>query len=178
MEGVEIMNGNPSDNLSAFLYAIRMCEHLPRDVATGDDYRTFYGGSRFFSFADHPVITGEKEGVRLPAEWCRRAGIASGVCVSTAAGAYQFTRPTWAEFRAAGTWGPRLPDFSPASQDEAARRVLQRIGALAAVERGDLATALQRASVRWASLPGSTSGQPQKTLTYFASKFNDGLQLA
>jgi muramidase (phage lysozyme) len=177
LEGDVFMKNDP---LSAFLYMIRSSEHLLGDVKTGNDYRTFFGGARFFDFSDHPVITGELKGVPLKPEWCRAAGYPSGRCVSTAAGAYQFTRPTWDDgkgggLRAAGRWGPRLPDFSPANQDEAARRLLSRLGVPARLATGDLQGAIAAASARWASLPGSTSGQPQKSMAFALAKFNEGL---
>lgn len=166
------MNGDP---VSAFLYMIRSAEHRASDVRSGQDYRTFFGGARFSNMADHPVNTGELKGVPLKPEWCRAAGFPSGRCVSTAAGAYQFTRPTWNELRAPGRWGPRLPDFSPANQDEAARRLLGRLGVPARLAAGDLQGAIAAAAPRWASLPGSTSGQPQKSMAFAIAKFNEGM---
>lgn len=171
LEGGEVQTSNP---VGAFLYMIRSAEHRASDVASGADYGTFFGGGRFMNFADHPVITGELRGVPLKPEWCRAAGFPSGRCVSTAAGAYQFTRPTWEQFRARGAWGPRLPDFSPASQDEAARRILGTLGVPAMLARGDLQGAILAAAPRWASLPGSTSGQPQKSMAFAIAKFNEG----
>lgn len=162
--------------LSALLYAIRMSEHFPADVVAGRDYTTFFGGRQFSNLSDHPVATGELSGVPLPAEWCRRAGFASGRCVSTAAGAYQITLPTWREFRERG--GPRLPDFSPRSQDIAAARILATLGVPALLDRGDIAGAIQRAGSRWASLPGSTSGQPQKSMSYVMAQFDNALRSA
>lgn len=171
LEGGEVQTNDP---VGAFLYMIRSTEHRASDVASGADYGTFFGGGRFTNFADHPVITGELRGVPLKPEWCRAAGYPSGRCVSTAAGAYQFTRPTWEQFRARGAWGPRLPDFSPASQDEAARRILGTLGVPAMLAQGDLQRAIAAAAPRWASLPGSTSGQPQKSMAFAIAKFNEG----
>lgn len=159
--------------LSAFLYAIRMSEHLPVNVVSGRDYTTFYGGRQFTNLSDHPVATGELQGVPLPAEWCRRAGFPGGVCVSTAAGAYQITLPTWREFRSKGEF---LPDFSPRSQDAAAARILASLGALPLIERGDIPGAVQLAGRRWASLPGSTSGQPQKSMDYVLAQYGAGMR--
>lgn len=144
--------------LGAFLYMIQCAEIGEEKTNQGLSYSTYYGGSLFSDFSDHPILTGEKVGVPLPAEWCRKAGFAPG-CVTTAAGAYQITRTTWDEIRQAGAWGPRLPDFSPESQDEGARRVLILAGALPLVESGDFDGALRLAAKRWASLPGSTAGQ-------------------
>lgn len=174
LEGDTVQTNNP---IAAFLYMIRSAEHRASDVRSGTDYGTFFGGARFTNFADHPVNTGELKGVPLKPEWCRAAGFASGQCVSTAAGAYQFTRPTWNELRAAGRWGPRLPDFSPRSQDEAAVRLLGRLGVPALLAAGDLPGAIAAAAPRWASLPGSTSGQPQKSMAFAIAKFNEGAQL-
>lgn len=176
---------DPAANLAAFLYMIRSSEHLfPRNVVGTDEaYRVFYGDTerapnRFQSFADHPVLTGEKTGVPLPAQMCRAAGIASGVCVSTAAGAYQINLPTWREFREAGRWGPRLPDFSPESQDEAARRILIRVGALPLIEAGDIRGAAIRASGRWASLPWSRAQQRPKPESFAIARFNEAAAAA
>ena len=164
----------PSDYLGAFLYMLQCAEVGQRKVENGTSYQTFYGGSLFADMSDHPVITGEKVGVLLSAETCRRAGLGPG-CVSTAAGGYQITRPTWDQVRAAGSWGGRLPDFGPESQDEAARRILILCGALPLVERGELTGALARASSRWASLPGSTAGQGGHSFITVAGWFNSAL---
>lgn len=158
-------------NLQAFLYAIRSAEHNAADVASGEDYRTFYGGSRFSDMSDHPVITGEKKGVRLTPAQCRAAGFPGGVCVSTAAGAYQIIRPTWQRVR---ELYPRLADFSPASQDEAARRILAEIGAERLLRQGRIEEAIARASKQWASLPGSLAGQPTRSLQWVMARFRDG----
>lgn len=164
-----------AQRVAAFLYMLGSAEVGERAMRDGTAYQTFYQGSRFFNLADHPVLTGEKKGIRLPDEWCRRAGFSPG-CVSTAAGAYQFTVSTWSEMREAGAWGGRLPDFSPASQDEAARRLLLKIGALPLIEGGDFDNALWRASSRWASLPGSTAGQGGKSYADTLALFNRGLE--
>ena len=161
--------------VDAFLYAIRASEHLAKDVVSGAAYNTYYGGSTFTNMADHPVNTGEKVGVPLPREWCIRLGYSGGKCVSTAAGAYQFTRPTWNELR---EMSPRLPDFGQASQDEAARRLLAKIGALPLIERGDYAQAVRIASSRWASLPDSTAGQGGRSPEFVLAKINEFLAFA
>lgn len=156
-------------SLRAFLYAIRASEN-----ANPDDYNVFYGGSRFYDLSDHPVATGEKVGIRLSDTMCRNAGFGPG-CVSTAAGAYQITLPTWQEFRAYG--GETLPDFGPDSQDIAAARILGFIGALDHIEAGDIETAIQIAGQRWASLPGSTARQNPKSMNYVLAKYEQGLSL-
>ena len=167
---------SPDDLMSAFLAMIRRAE-----VGGFDDalrYRTFFGGARFTDLSDHPVATGAMRGVRLSDAMCRNAGFGPG-CVSTAAGAYQFILPTWRRLRAAGAGGPgspRLPDFSPASQDEAARRLVRQIGADILLMQGRLTEAIQRAGGQWASLPGSRAGQPQRQMDTLVGGFSDALE--
>jgi lysozyme len=162
-------------NVRAFLYLLRNTEHTRSDAATGRAYSTFYGGAQFKNLADHPVLTGEMRGVQLPAKMCVAAGFADGICVSTAAGAYQFIVPTWNNMRGIS---PRLPDFSPASQDVAAVRLLRKIGALEPLQMGNLDAALRKASSQWASLPYSTAQQNPKSLQTAVSLFAEGLHSA
>jgi len=167
---VTAMN-NPDQNISAFLFMIRSTEHVyPRDVINDAAYSIFYGGSKFSSFRDHPVITGEKKGVPLPDAMCKAAGLKPG-CVSTAAGAYQLIKPTWVRLR--DKLG--LPDFSPASQDLAAVELLREAGALDLIQAGDIEGAIHKSSRIWASLPGSTAQQNPKALAYALNRFDEGL---
>ena len=169
---IEILGA--TSNLSAFLYAIRRSEHRQADVDSGDCYGIAFGGFRFTDYSDHPTATGEWMGRPLDAAMCRAAGQRVG-CKSTAAGAYQITRPTWDEVRSLGAWGPRIEDFSPASQDEAARRILMKLGALPLIDGGDIAGAASLAASRWASLPGAGVGQPMRSAAEFVAFFNQGL---
>lgn len=163
---------NPDANVAAFLYMIRATEHtFPRDVETDACYNIFYGGSVFKDLSDHPVVTGEKKGVPLAAATCRASGLKPG-CVSTAAGAYQIIKPTWIGVR---DQLPRLPDFSPSSQDEAARRLLDQVGALELIRAGDIKGGINRASKLWASLPGSMAKQNPRAIQYALDRFADGL---
>jgi len=167
-------------NLSAFLYMIRCCEHVyPRDVEGGIDaaaYTTFYGGERFSDLSDHPVITGELKPIKLSDAMCKAAGLGPG-CVTTAAGAYQFIKPTWERLRKASGARKPLWDFSPESQDEAAVRLLDEIGATKLIQAGRIEDALRIASKVWASLPGSKAQQNPKTLQYALDRFAEGLML-
>ena len=174
-----VLSESPDLNLAALLYAIRSAEHIfPDSVANDAAYNIFYGGSKFSDMSDHPVLTGEKIGVKLDPAMCRAAGYRSGVCVSTGAGAYQINVPTWREFRKAGPWGDYLGDFSPGSQDEAARRILIRIGALELLNRGDFIGAVKLASKRWASLPWSTAQQHPRTVEFVIARFNEAVAAA
>lgn len=117
--GTSNPNANGFDaNLSAFLYMLRMGESSNR-------YNVMYGGKTFSDYSHHPDVW-----VPIPS----RPGYGS-----TAAGAYQFIYSTWMRF--ASELG--LPDFSPASQDAAAAQYLQELGAMPAIEAGDLNGAIQ-----------------------------------
>lgn len=169
----DLANATVDQIRAAVLYMIRSCEHSASDVASGMDYQTFYGGARFQDMSDHPLNTGEMQGVPLPAQVCINAGFSDGVCVSTAAGGYQFTKPTWNEIRDYG--GTHLPDFTPESQDVAALRLLSKIGALPLIDAGNIQAALPKIGTRWASIPGALGKQGQRSLDFALSKFNEGL---
>lgn len=161
----------PADMVDAFLYMIMSCEHSAQDVASGDAFRTFFGGAKFNDMSDHPVLTGELKGVPLPYQMCINAGIASGNCVSTAAGAFQANVPTWNEIRDYG--GTPLPDFGKESQLEFGRRLLAKIGALPLIIAGDILGAIRIAGKRWASLPGAVAKQGQRSQDFALAKYND-----
>lgn len=180
--GVDVTNLGPTNDpaelarrINAFLFMIRACEHVyPRDVVGDAAYSIFYGGTRFYDLSDHPTITGELRPVKLSDSVCAASGLGPG-CVSSAAGAYQFIRPTWQRLR---DQAPRLPDFSPASQDEAATRLLDEIGVTPLLREGDIAGAVARASGTWASLPGSKAQQGPKSGLYALDRFAEGLGYA
>lgn len=159
---------------AAALYMLRCCEHKASDVAEGTDYQTFYSGIIFWDLSDHPTITGEVAPVPLSAQMCINAGFADGVCTSSAAGAYQITRPTWNEIRDYS--GPHLPDFTPESQDAAALRIMAKIGALPLIDAGNITAALPKLGTRWASIPGARGKQGQRTVDFALAKFAEGLQ--
>jgi muramidase (phage lysozyme) len=160
--------------VAAFLYMIRAAEHTAATIAAGSEYGVLYGGRRFVDFSNHPVLTGEFHGVPLAANVCRAAGMSPG-CVSTAAGAYQINLPTWTDVN---RWGSALPDFSPASQDEAARRILDHDGITPLIVAGEFGPAIYEAAHRWASLPGSSAGQGGRSLAFVLDRIEEGLALA
>ena len=105
-----------------------------------------YGGGLFSSVERHPEITVRRR------------------YTSAAAGAYQFLPATWRE----ASRKLALQDFSATNQDQAALYLVERRGALAAVDRSGLGGAvLAQLSREWASLPashgGSSYGQPVKS---------------
>lgn len=145
-------------NTAAFLALIEYAEGTARDRR--DPYRTCYGYRHTIaSFADHPAVTGEWRGERLPDAACIGAGYKAG-CVSTAAGRYQIIKPTWLAAKRALS----LPDFSPPSQDRAAVYLIRQRGAMDHVRAGRIEEAVRLCRAEWASLPGAGYGQPERKL--------------
>ena len=146
-------------NIAAFLAMIRQAEGT--EGGGRDAYRVCYAYRHTInSLADHPAITGEWRGERLSDAMCKNAGFGPG-CVSTAAGAYQIIRPTWAAMKTA----LRLPDFGKASQDAAAVELIRRRGALEDVKAGRIASAIDKCRNEWASLPGNYAQQGQRSVS-------------
>lgn len=144
-------------NITAFL---TMIQHSEGTANSADPYAVCYGYRHTIGdFSDHPAITGEWRGERLPEAMCRNAGFGTG-CVSTAAGAYQLIRPTWASLR----YALGLGDFGPASQDAAAIEAIRRRGALEDVKAGRIGAAIIKCKNEWASLPGNYAKQGQRSL--------------
>lgn len=135
----DLLHAYQDHNVLAFLRVIREGESSQDDSA----YTVMYGGSHFEGFADHPRIKNTARGI-----------------TSTAAGAYQFLRATWDEI--AQQYG--LGDFSPVNQDLGAIGLIARRKALDLVIAGRLHEAIARCAKEWASLPGSTYGQPTQKL--------------
>lgn len=151
-------------NTAAFLAMIRNAEGTDRRP---DPYRVCYGYAHTIAdLSDHPAVTGEWRGEKLPDAICSGAGLGPG-CVSTAAGAYQLIRPTWLDVkRKLG-----LTDFSAASQDAAAVYLIKRRGALDDVQAGRLGDAIAKVAREWASLPGAGYGQPERRLAGLSDAF-------
>ena len=165
-------------NIAAFL---SMIAHAEGTDKAPDPYRCCYSyketiegkdgiAGTFDDWADHPAITGEWKGERLSEKMCRDAGIASGKCRSTAAGRYQMIAPTWRAMKRE----LQLPDFSPASQDKAALRLIAQSNALQDVKDGRIVAAIGKVRKQWASMPGAGVGQPERKmadlLRYYQSK--------
>lgn len=121
--------------------------------AEGADYDTIVGGSKFQDFSKHPNIVGlrTKEGP------------------STAAGRYQITGTTYSDV--AGKHG--ISDFSPASQDAIALKLIERAGALDLIDKGDFSGAINKLGRTWASLPSSPYSQSKKSDEWVANFLTD-----
>lgn len=152
-----------SPNEQAILAVIRHSEGTDRGI---DPYRVCYGFTHSIgSFQDHPAVTGEWLGVSIA-----DLGPKYAHSISTAAGAYQINKPTWLELKAILKL-PQPPYFTAVCQDAAALCLIREKGALELVNAGQLEMAIAKLADTWASLPGSSSGQPQKTLAALTEAF-------
>lgn len=157
---------DPDKNVRAFLALIAWAEGTER---AADPYRVCYAYKHTIkSFADHPAVTGEWRGERLPDVMCAGAGLGPG-CVSTAAGRYQIIKPSWLE----GKRALGLRDFSPESQDRWAVWKIGKRGALDAVRDGRIEHAIDLCRAEWASLPGAGYGQPERKLAQLLDAYTD-----
>lgn len=153
------------ENVQAFLKLIRWAEGT--DLRS-NPYAVTYGYDHTIeNFADHPAITGEWTGNQLPDSYCKAVGLSTG-CKSTAAGAYQFLKPTWEGLKSK----LNLPDFSPKSQDLAAIELINEKGAIQDIVAGQIQTALKKVSKVWASIAGAGYGQPERSMTALLDKYN------
>ncbi|HMV15718.1 MAG TPA: glycoside hydrolase family 104 protein [Chitinophagales bacterium] len=134
-----------NNNVQAFLKMIRYAE----GTAGENGYRTLFGGKLFNDFSKHPNI-------KVPF-FNKLKGKTD---YSTAAGAYQFIRPTWLEV----STKLGLSDFSPASQDKAAVEKIRQRGGLDYVIAGEFDKAVDKVKLEWASMPGAGYKQPEKKL--------------
>jgi lysozyme len=148
-------------NVAAILATIRHSEGSDR---ADDPYRVVYGFEiTLQNLSDHPAITGEWLGVQTP--WGH----------TSAAGAYQIEKATWIDCKTQ----LGLHDFTGPSQDDCAILLLKRAGGLALINSGQVTAAIAACRGVWASLPGGSSGQPQKTLASLVDFYTSaGGQLA
>lgn len=120
-------------------------------------------------YRQHPGILVE---VQPPGSKNHRDGL-----YSTAAGRYQFIKPTWEGLQQK----LHLPDFSSASQDLAAIQLMKDKGMIESLLKGDLKTAVTKGSDIWASLPkadgkGAYVGQNAKNFDDLQKVYNDSLK--
>jgi lysozyme len=140
-----------------------MIRHSEGTDRAPDPYRVCYGYQHtIVDLSDHPAVTGEWHGESL-------AGLGPAYTgkVSTAAGAYQIIAPTWRVCKSI----LHLPDFTGPSQDAAALELIREADALDPVNNGLLAIAIARCRDIWASLPGGSSGQPERTLAMLTQTY-------
>jgi muramidase (phage lysozyme) len=138
--------------LHAFQFMLACCE----GTAADDGYRYLFGSTasntvRFDDFAKHPNI--------------RRTyvDLSGKPIITTAAGRYQITFPTYTEFGGGA--------FDPAAQDAMCAGIIRRCGAMADIEAGRLQAAIDKCAGRWASLPSSKVPQPHRSFAYAKAAF-------
>lgn len=139
-------------NVAAFLSTISHSEGTDR---VPDAYRCCYAFKHTIAdLSDHPAVTGEWNGEPLDSLGPRYVGE-----VSTAAGRYQIIKHTW--LRCKGVLS--LANFTGPCQDDAAILLIKEAGALDLINAGQIGDAIEKCSGIWASLPGSTAGQPTRS---------------
>jgi len=132
-------------NLKAFLDMIARAEIGKELLAKSDNGYNVIVGSRpempilFMNYADHP---------RLVVEYARGKK-------STAAGRYQILKRNYDAYKRI----LNLSDFSPASQDAIAIRLIGECEAIKLIETGQIERAIANCRSRWASFPGAGQGQ-------------------
>lgn len=117
-------------------------------AAEGANYNTIFGGQTVSDLSKHPNITKYYKGKP-----------------TTAAGRYQFIKGTWDD--AAKSLG--LKDFGQRSQDLAAIYLFDKQGVLNDIASGNITgKTLVGLGKEWASVPGSTYGQPVRSLEFMS----------
>jgi muramidase (phage lysozyme) len=154
----------PNDrDVKAFLDMIRRCD---AGTEGPDGYRRIFKTSDgrpnyVSSWNDHPRVA-KRFWSKMANDW-RWTSAAGGyqfMAVSPIPGGGSTKVNTWDRLQAK----LGLPDFSPASQDIAAKQLLLECGALAKLNAGDFEGAVASASSLWESLPGAKNKQPQHSM--------------
>jgi lysozyme len=157
-------------NLTAFFSMISHsegCDLAPNEYRVCFDYKHTIMDLSYHPAEKRPDGTVEWHGEPLAENLCIAAGIQSGVCISTAAGRYQITLPTWTRLKAF----LNLDDFGAVSQDACAAELIKERGALELVNSGRVADAIALCHSLWASFPGSTAKQPQKPIADLLARY-------
>lgn len=134
-------------NLRKFLSTIAHSEGTDngRQPTNDHGYDVLVGGGLFTSYADHPRIIVDLPKLRIK---------------STAAGRYQILVRYFDAYKKQ----LKLKDFSPASQDAIAVKMIKECDAIKDIEEGRISEAIHKCRSRWASLPGANYGQHEHKL--------------
>jgi muramidase (phage lysozyme) len=132
-------------NLKAFLDMIAFSEGTSKVPNSDDGYKVIVGGGLFHDYSDHP-----RKLIDLP-----RLKIKS-----TAAGRYQILARYYDVYKLQ----LGLHDFSPASQDAIAIKMIKECKALEDIESGDFESAVNKCRSRWASFPASGYRQHEHSM--------------
>jgi len=148
-------------NVSAFLTTISHGEGSDRPPAPPDPYRTCFAFRHVTADLNYHPHELRPDGTR---EWAGESLDFLGPPyvgeISSAAGRYQITLPTFKRLRDI----LKTVGFGPAVQDDMAIQLIKEKGALDLIFAGRVGDAITACNGIWASLPGSESGQPQKRL--------------
>lgn len=123
-------------NVQSYLHMLSSAEGT---AEASNPYAVGFGGATIDDLSQHPgtaTAFTQTDGKRN---------------TSTAAGAYQFLKPTWDGIQKS----LNLTDFSPRSQDMGAVYLMNQNGSLQDVMDGNYQSALQKDGKTWASLPTS-----------------------
>ena len=137
----QLQQAYSNPNVRRFLNAIADAE----GVKFG--YNTLFGNQQFNDLSAHPNVRksfNQTNGTKN---------------ITTAAGRYQFIKPTWDGL--ARQYG--FKDFSPQSQDLGAIALIAQNGALDDVLMGRYQNAVKKLGSTWASLPSSNYAQPKRS---------------
>ena len=155
----------PSDlatNRTAFLDMIAYSEGTSTSPATVDNgFDVIVTGvdgvpEIFSDYRAHPFADGR------PSKVINSKGL-----TSNASGRYQFMLRDYFHYRSL----LHLPDFGPSSQDLWAIQLIRERAALPLIDMGSFADAVARVSNLWASLAGSTYGQPTHSIEFLTAAY-------
>ncbi|HGF9084134.1 TPA: glycoside hydrolase family 104 protein [Acinetobacter baumannii] len=142
--------------------ARRMLDLIASAEGVKHGYNTLFGNQRFDDLSGHPNIRKvftQTDGKKN---------------YTTAAGRYQFLNDTWNGL--SRQYG--LRDFSPQSQDIGAIALLDQIGALPYVLKGDFGTAIKKSGGTWASLPSSNYAQNKRSWNFINKQLGGAVSQA
>lgn len=142
-------------NVQNYLHMISSAEGT---ADAGNPYAVGFGGTNIDDLSQHP-------GTRHT--FTQTDGTQN---VTTAAGAYQFIKPTWDGIQKV----LKLPDFGPRSQDLGAVYLLNQNGSLQDVMDGNYQVALEKDGKTWASLPTSTAAQQHRSSDFISRTLSGG----
>ena len=151
-------------NRKAFLDMIAVSEGTSTSPATQDNgYDIIVTGvdgtpETFTDYREHPFAGGRKS------KLINHRGL-----TSNASGRYQFMLRDWYHYKAL----LHLPDFGPDSQDQWALQLIRERQALPLIDLGQFATAVQRVSNIWASLPGAGYNQHENDMAVLEEAYRD-----
>lgn len=140
--------------------ARRMLDLIASAEGVKHGYNTLFGNQRFDDLSGHPNIR---------KAFTQTDGKKN---YTTAAGRYQFLNDTWNGL--SRQYG--LRDFSPQSQDIGAIALLDQIGALPYVLKGDFGTAIKKSGGTWASLPSSNYAQNKRSWDFINKQLGSDYQ--